>query len=213
MRPTERSCSSTPKRRFKSSRRSTRRRRVLLLRRRHAKLRSRQIQPRERHRQRRRPPPSSKRPPKIHSSSKKESPRESQPMAVGIISLYSDHYLHELIERALSDAKATLKVVSHVEFFGTACALVAHNVGVTLVDAATGAHFERSGLAVRPFSPMLHLHICDVSTNTAPAVPHRARLCQRVPKRPSGSAGAIIDVSARAASFASMDAAAAQASP
>ena len=75
---------------------------------------------------------------------------------VPFISLYSDHYLHELIEHAFADAKAALKVVSHVEFFGTACALVAHDVGVTLVDAATGAHFERSGLAVRPFIPTLH---------------------------------------------------------
>lgn len=72
---------------------------------------------------------------------------------VPFISLYSDHYLHEMIERAFSEAAARLRVVTHVEFFGTACALVMENVGVTIVDVFTGAHFARLGLVARPFDP------------------------------------------------------------
>jgi DNA-binding transcriptional LysR family regulator len=74
---------------------------------------------------------------------------------VSFISLYSDHFLHESIERAFAEASARLKMAAHVEFFGTACALVTEDVGVTIVDKATGAHFEKVGLAVRPFVPKL----------------------------------------------------------
>lgn len=74
---------------------------------------------------------------------------------VPFISLYADHFLHEAIERAFAEAGAQLKMAAHVEFFGTACALVMENVGVTIVDQSTGAHFEKIGLVVRPFAPRL----------------------------------------------------------
>jgi DNA-binding transcriptional LysR family regulator len=74
---------------------------------------------------------------------------------VPFISLYSDHFLHEAIERAFAEAMAHLKIAAHVEFFGTACALVMENVGVAIVDASTGSHFEKLGLVVRPFVPTL----------------------------------------------------------
>lgn len=74
---------------------------------------------------------------------------------VPVISLYADHFLHEAIERAFAEAGVPLKMAAHVEFFGSACALVMENLGVTIVDAATGAHFDKLGLAIRPFAPAL----------------------------------------------------------
>lgn len=74
---------------------------------------------------------------------------------VPFISLYSDHYLHQALERAFAESSARLRMVTHVEFFGTACALVAENLGVTVVDTFTGAHFEKMGLVTRPFRPDL----------------------------------------------------------
>ena len=43
----------------------------------------------------------------------------------------------------------------HVEFFGTACALVMEGVGVTIVDVVTSLHFQKVGLVARPFAPRL----------------------------------------------------------
>ncbi|WP_204333452.1 hypothetical protein, partial [Proteus mirabilis] len=74
---------------------------------------------------------------------------------VPFISLYADHFLHEAIERAFAENSARLKMAAHVEFFGSACALVMENLGVTLVDASTGAHFDKVGLTIRPFKPTL----------------------------------------------------------
>lgn len=74
---------------------------------------------------------------------------------VPFISLYADHFLHEAIERAFAENSAQLKMAAHVEFFGSACALVMENLGVTIVDASTGAHFDKVGLAIRPFEPTL----------------------------------------------------------
>ncbi|MCZ0735848.1 LysR substrate-binding domain-containing protein [Phreatobacter sp. AB_2022a] len=74
---------------------------------------------------------------------------------VPVISLYADHFLHEAIERAFAEAGVPLKMAAHVEFFGSACALVMENLGVTIVDAATGAHFDKLGLVIRPFEPEL----------------------------------------------------------
>ena len=71
------------------------------------------------------------------------------------ISLYSDHFLHEAIERAFADQSARLRMVVHVEFFGTACALVMERVGVTIVDLITSLHFQKVGLVARPFLPRL----------------------------------------------------------
>lgn len=75
----------------------------------------------------------------------------NQPM----ISLYADHFLHEALERAFAEASARLRVAVHVEFFGTACALVLEGVGVTIVDVITSLHFRRLGLVARPFAPQL----------------------------------------------------------
>ncbi|MGL4287487.1 MAG: LysR substrate-binding domain-containing protein [Phreatobacter sp.] len=74
---------------------------------------------------------------------------------VPFISLYADHFLHEAIERAFAEHSVQLKMAAHVEFFGSACALVMENLGVTIVDASTGAHFDKVGLVIRPFRPTL----------------------------------------------------------
>ncbi|AZO80333.1 MULTISPECIES: LysR substrate-binding domain-containing protein [unclassified Bosea (in: a-proteobacteria)] len=74
---------------------------------------------------------------------------------VPFISLYADHFLHEAIERAFAEQSARLRMAVHVEFFGTACALVMENVGVTIVDVITSLHFRRLGLIAKPFLPKL----------------------------------------------------------
>jgi DNA-binding transcriptional LysR family regulator len=74
---------------------------------------------------------------------------------VPFISLYADHFLHEALERAFAECGAVLAMAVHVEFFGTAGALVMEGAGVTLVDRFTAAHFAGLGLAVRPFRPDL----------------------------------------------------------
>lgn len=71
------------------------------------------------------------------------------------ISLYADHFLHEAIERAFAEQSARLRMAVHVEFFGTACALVIEGVGVTIVDVITSLHFQKVGLVARPFAPRL----------------------------------------------------------
>jgi DNA-binding transcriptional LysR family regulator len=71
------------------------------------------------------------------------------------ISLYADHFLHEAIERAFAEQSARLRMAVHVEFFGTACALVMEGVGVTIVDVITSLHFRKVGLVARPFAPRL----------------------------------------------------------
>ncbi len=87
---------------------------------------------------------------------------------VPFISLYSGHYLHEALESAFAESSARLRVVTHVEFFGTACALVAENLGVTLVDTFTGAHFEKTGLVTRPFRPDLLYRFAMFQPNKRP---------------------------------------------
>ena len=74
---------------------------------------------------------------------------------IPFISLYADHFLHEAIERAFAEASARLRMAVHVEFFGTACALVLEGVGVTLVDVITSLHFRKLGLIAKPFAPQL----------------------------------------------------------
>jgi DNA-binding transcriptional LysR family regulator len=74
---------------------------------------------------------------------------------VPFISLYADHFLHEALERAFTEAGATLAMAVHVEFFGTAGALVMEGAGVTIVDRATADHFTKLGLVIRPFRPQL----------------------------------------------------------
>lgn len=74
---------------------------------------------------------------------------------VPFISLYADHFLHEAIERAFAEQPARLRMAVHVEFFGTACALVMEGVGVTIVDVITSLHFQKVGLVARPFAPYL----------------------------------------------------------
>lgn len=71
------------------------------------------------------------------------------------ISLYADHFLHEAIERAFAERSARLRMAVHVEFFGTACALVMEGVGVTIVDVITSLHFRKFGLVARPVAPNL----------------------------------------------------------
>lgn len=71
------------------------------------------------------------------------------------ISLYADHFLHEAVERAFAEQNARLRMAVHVEFFGTACALVMEGVGVTIVDVVTSLHFRKMGLVARPFAPRL----------------------------------------------------------
>lgn len=71
------------------------------------------------------------------------------------ISLYADHFLHEAIERAFAEHSARLRMAVHVEFFGTACALVMEGVGVTIVDVVTSLHFQKVGLIAKPFLPRL----------------------------------------------------------
>ncbi len=87
---------------------------------------------------------------------------------VPFISLYADHFLHEALERAFAEVGAKLAVAVHVEFFGTAGALVMEGVGVTVVDRFTAAHFARLGLTVRPFSPSLRYRFAMFQPSNRP---------------------------------------------
>lgn len=71
------------------------------------------------------------------------------------ISLYREHMTYESIGRAFAAASATWNVVVETEFFATACALVTHGAGVSIVDPVTAADFQSRGLLRRPFRPVI----------------------------------------------------------
>ncbi len=87
---------------------------------------------------------------------------------VPFISLFADHFLHEIIERTFTEAGAKLTMVTHVEFFATAGALVMEGVGVAIVDGPTARHFERIGLVTRPFRPQLFYKFAMFRPNHRP---------------------------------------------
>jgi len=60
---------------------------------------------------------------------------------------------HHLVEKVFGAAGAHLNVVATSELFAAICMMVAHGLGVSIVDAASASQFEGLGLEVRPFAP------------------------------------------------------------
>ena len=71
------------------------------------------------------------------------------------VATYRAHMLHHRIGAAFSERGAAWEVRTEVEFFASACALVARGAGVAVVDPLSAGHHEKLGLVVRPFEPAI----------------------------------------------------------
>lgn len=72
---------------------------------------------------------------------------------VPFVSMSRQWAAHHLVEKVFGAAGAHLNVVATSELFAAICVMVAHGLGVSIVDAASAAQFEGLGLEVRPFAP------------------------------------------------------------
>jgi DNA-binding transcriptional LysR family regulator len=66
---------------------------------------------------------------------------------------------HHQVMNVFAAHSATCKVVAEAEFFASVCGMVAHGLGVSIVDPATAEEFSMLGLVVRPFAPAIQYRI------------------------------------------------------
>jgi DNA-binding transcriptional LysR family regulator len=62
---------------------------------------------------------------------------------------------YHLVEKVFSDAQAHLNVVASSELFAAISMMVASGLGVSIVDRASALQFQRAGLEIRPFRPVV----------------------------------------------------------
>ncbi len=75
------------------------------------------------------------------------------------ISLFREHQTYFQVANAFSNAGATWNIVAETQFFATACSFVNYGAGVSIVDPFTANKFQKQGLVVKPFEPVIDYRI------------------------------------------------------
>lgn len=78
---------------------------------------------------------------------------------VPIVSVFRELSISKKLASIAADAGAHWNVVAETRFFESACAFVAHGVGVAIVDAITASEHDDRGVVVRPFEPRVTFDI------------------------------------------------------
>ncbi len=69
--------------------------------------------------------------------------------------LYSEHATHYRLKNAFADAGAHLKLVAETEYFATCCSFAQYGGAISISDPYTASEFEKLGVVVRPFRPVI----------------------------------------------------------
>jgi DNA-binding transcriptional LysR family regulator len=93
---------------------------------------------------------------------------------VPFIGLFSQHLTSRRLATVFSAANAKWNVVLETQYFSSACSLVKHGLGVSLIDPVTASDYADRGIVFRPFKPGIFNGICIVS----PTDRQRSRLAE-----------------------------------
>ena len=74
---------------------------------------------------------------------------------VPFIGMFRGHAAHMGLSKAFDAVGARLHLVAECDYFASAMSLVAHGVGVALVDPISAFDLQTDGVAIRPFAPRL----------------------------------------------------------
>ena len=78
---------------------------------------------------------------------------------VPFVGMFREWSVSHLVANAFAKADAQLNIVATSELMAMICGLVAHGVGVSVVDPATARQFRSLGLEIRPFRPVVPYEI------------------------------------------------------